>query len=424
MPLCESARQAVSCIRSNQRVFVHGGAATPNALLSALTERADELENVELMHLHTEGPFDYGDAKYAKSFRIVNLFVGANARSSIDFDRCDYLPCFLSEIPELFRSKARPIDVALLHLSPPDKQGYCSLGVSVDVARAAFEAADVVIAQINSQMPRVHGDGFIHIDEIDHYVEVDTPIFSAEEASLDETAVTIGKNVATLVEDGSCLQVGIGSIPDAVLSELSDRRNLGLHSEMWSDGVLGLIQCGALTNSEKSVHPGKTVSSFIIGSRAVYDYIDDNPSVVQLGIDYVNNPAVICRNSKVVAINSAISVDLTGQVCADSVGTRIISGVGGQMDFMRGAALSRGGKPVIAISSRSKRRVSRIVPSLLPGSGIVTTRAHVHYVVTEYGIAQLYGKTLGQRVRELIKIAHPEDREWLERQWSLTTKRG
>ncbi len=423
MARCSQALEAVQNIQSNQRVFVHGGAATPNVLLDALVERAPNLENVELIHLHTEGALRYGDPEFSKSFRVVNLFVGANARSSLDFGSRDYLPCFLSEIPSLFRTKARRIDVALLHLSPPDKHGFCSLGVSVDVARAAFESADVVIAQINAQMPRVHGDGFIHMDDIDRYVEVDIPIFATEEMSIEPTADLIGRNVASLIEDGACLQIGIGAIPNAVLNALGDRRHLGVHSEMWSDGVLGLIQCGAIDNSMKTVHRGKTVSGFIIGSRAVYDFIDDNPSVIQLGIDYVNNPEIIRRNSKVVAINSAISVDLTGQVCADSVGSRIISGVGGQMDFMRGAALSEGGRPIIAMTSRTKRGLSRIVPTLLQGSGVVTTRAHVHYVVTEYGIADLYGKTLGERARELTRIAHPEVREWLESQWWKLTHR-
>jgi 4-hydroxybutyrate CoA-transferase len=423
MAKCLSAHEAVFHIQSGQRVFVHGGAATPNALLSALVERASELKSVELIHLHTEGPFAYADPKYKDSFSVVNLFVGENARSSIDFDRIDYLPCFLSEIPGLFRSGSRPIDVALLHLSPPDKQGFCSLGVSVDVARAGFDTAKVVIAQINSKMPRVHGDGFIHIDEVDHFIEIEEPLFEPSNPIPNSIAEKIGQNVASLIEDGSCIQVGIGSIPNAVLKFIKDRRRLGIHSEMWSDGVLDLIRAGAVDNSEKKVHCGKSVSGFIMGSKAVYDYIDDNPSVIQLGIDYVNNPDIIARNSKVVAINSALSIDLTGQICADSIGPRIISGVGGQMDFMRGASLSAGGRPIIALPSQTKKAQSRIVASLLPGSGVVTTRAHVHYIVTEYGIAALYGKTLGQRAKALIEIAHPEDREWLEKQWVLLVRK-
>lgn len=415
MAKCESAAEAVNYVQSNQRIFVHGGAATPNVLLAALAERSSHLTGIELIHLHTEGPALC--EKQKDRFRTINLFVGANLRKEIDLDRVDYLPCFLSEIPQLFRSGQRPIDVAFLHLSPPDKQGYCTLGVSVDVAKAAFESARIVIAQINAQMPRVHGDGFIHIDEIDHYVEVDVPLFEAGAKKPTDVEEAIGRQVAGLVEDGSCLQVGIGAIPDAVLAQLGDRRHLGVHTEMWSDGMLSLLRSGAVDNSRKAVHRGKTVSGFIMGSRAVYEFADDNPSVVQFAIDYVNNPTVIARNSKVVAINSAVSVDLTGQVCADSIGPRILSGVGGQMDFIRGASLSPGGKPIIALPSRTRKGVSRITSSLAPGSGVVTTRAHVHFVVTEFGVADLYGKSLGERAQALIGISHPDDRERLSREW-------
>ncbi|NJL25191.1 MAG: acetyl-CoA hydrolase/transferase family protein, partial [Calothrix sp. SM1_5_4] len=396
MSKCKSPIEALACVESGQRIFVHGGAATPNVLLEALTESASRLSDVEIMHLHTEGPCRYAEPEFAKNFKIVNLFVGANLRAKVDADRIDYLPCFLSEIPQLLRSGRRPVDVALLHLSPPDKHGYCSLGVSVDVARAAFQSARIVVAQVNRQMPRVHGDSFIHLDELDAYVEVDVPLYQAPPRVLSAQDQAIGRHVAELVEDGSCLQVGIGSIPDAVLSFLKDRRRLGVHSEMWSDGILRLIEAGAIDNSEKAVHAGKTVSAFIIGSKSVYDHIDDNLAVIQLGTDYVNNPSVIARNPKVVAINSAVAVDLTGQVCADSIGSRIISGVGGQMDFIRGASLSKKGKPVIALPSRTKTGKARIVPTLLPGSGVVTTRAHVHFVVTEYGMVDLYGKSMGE----------------------------
>jgi acyl-CoA hydrolase len=348
-----------------------------------------------------------------KSFRIANLFVGANMRPYLDGERIDYLPCFLSEIPQLFRSRRRPIQAALLHLSPPDQHGYCTLGTSVDVARAAVESADILIAQINKQMPRAHGDGFVHIDQLDAYIEVDVPLFEAKPHARTAEDETIGLHVASLIEDGSCLQVGIGNIPDAVLAKLHGHKNLGVHSEMWSDGVLSLIQSGVVTNSQKAVHPGKTVSAFVMGSKNVYQYINDNPSVIQLPSDYVNNPNVICRNKKVAAINSAVEVDLTGQVCADSIGRKIISGVGGQMDFMRGAALSEGGKPIIALPSRTKDGRSRLVPVLKAGAGVVTTRAHVHFIVTEYGIADLYGRTLSERAKALIEIAHPEDREGL-----------
>lgn len=403
----------MSSIQSGHRVFIHGGAATPHVLIAALLEQAPRLSNVELIHLHTEGEARYADPIYANNFRVVNLFVGANLRKKIDGDRIDYLPCFLSEIPKLFTSGQRPIDVALLHLSPPDKHGYCTLGTSVDVAKAAFHNAKIVLAQINHQMPKVHGDGFIHINDLDGFVEVDLPLPEPPPSALSKLEENIARNVAGLIDNGACLQVGIGSVPDAVLASLSGHKNLGLHTEMWSDGVLKLIQKGVIDNSQKKVHAGKSVSSFVLGSRALYDFINDNPSVIQLSSDYVNNPNVIGRNDQVVAINSAVEVDLSGQICADSVGPKIISGVGGQMDFMRGASLSRGGKPIIAMTSRTRRGRPRIVSQLQSGAGVVTTRAHAHYVVTEYGVAQLFGKTLGERAKALINIAHPEDRESL-----------
>lgn len=421
MSLSRNSQTAIQYIQSGQRVFVHGGASTPTVLLEALVEDAKRLKDVELIHLHTEGTASYASPEYKDHFRVVSLFAGQNIRGYLNSDRVDYLPCFLSEIPALFLSGRRPIDVALLHLSPPDRHGFCTLGASVDVARAASQAAKVLVAQINKQMPRVHGDGFIHIDELDAYIEVDVPLpphshsSTPEENAPEEKA--IGNHVASLIENGSCLQVGIGSIPNAVLAALVHHRHLGVHSEMWSDGVLKLLHSGCIDNSRKTVHPGKTVSSFVLGSRAVYDHIDDNPSVIQLGADYVNNPSIIARNSKVAAINSAVEIDLTGQVCADSVGHRILSGVGGQMDFMRGAALSPGGKPIIAITSRTKSGKSKIVAELAPGAGVITTRSHIHYVVTEYGVADLAGCTLGERAKKLIEIAHPEDREKLQRKW-------
>lgn len=420
----KDATQLISLIQPGNRVFIHGAAATPHTLINSLVEDAGRLKQVELIHLHTEGEAPYALPKYKDSFRVVNLFVGANLRGQVDSDRVDYLPIFLSEIPSLFHSGKRPIDVAMLHLSPPDQHGFLSLGTSVDVARAAFDTAKVVIAQINARMPRVHGDGFIHIDDLDAYIEVDTPLPEPKPHALTDQDRGIAKHVAELVDDGACLQVGIGSIPNAVLELLKDRRHLGIHTEMWSDGVLGLIESGAADNSRKAVHPGKTVSGFIMGSGKVYDYIHDNPAVIQLGIDYINNPNIIARNSKVTAINSAVEIDLTGQVCADSVGTRIISGVGGQMDFMRGASLSKEGKPIIALPSRTKAGQARIVPVLKTGAGVVSTRSHVHYVVTEFGIAELSGKTLGERAKALIRIAHPGDQESLERDWRQLMTKG
>ncbi len=412
-----SASDVVACIRSGHRVFVQGAAATPHALINALVERADELEDVELLHLHTHGPARYADPDMAKSFRVANLFVGGNMRNKLDGNRVDYLPCFLSEIPALFRSGRRPIDVAMLHVSPPDAHGFCTLGTSVDVAIAAVEKADIVLAQVNRQMPRVHGDGFLHIDRIDHWIEVDEPLDEMPPPPLSEVERDIGRHVAGLIEDGATLQMGIGAIPDAVLAALTNHKHLGVHTEMWSDGLLPLIESGAVDGTRKTVHPGKIVSGFVMGTRRLFDFIDDNPAAVQLDIAYVNRVTVIARNPKVTAINSAVEVDLTGQVCADSIGHRVISGVGGQMDFIRGASISEGGKPIIALPSRTHRGRRRIVCTLQAGAGVVTTRAHVHYIATEYGVADLYGKTLHERASALIDIAHPDDREDLAREW-------
>lgn len=412
---CTTAEEAVAVISSGQRVFVHGGAATPLFLVDALVAQASRLRDVEMIHLHTSGAGAYGRPEFAASFRVANLFVGENMRPFVGKGSVDYLPCFLSEIPTLFRSGRRPLDVALIQVSPPDHHGYCSLGVSVDVARAAVDTAKVVIAQVNPRMPRVHGDGLIHTSNIHRFIEVDTPIPEPEKGELSDVEKAIGQHVAALIEDGATLQMGIGAVPDAVLAALRGHKHLGIHTEMWSDGALALMKAGVVDNSKKKVHPGKTVSSFLIGSRAVYDYVDDNPSVVQLDVAYVNDPGVIMRNPRVTAINSAVEVDVTGQICADSVGSRVISGVGGQMDFMRGASLSVGGKPIIALPSRTRNGQSRIVYQLKAGAGVVTTRAHVHYVATEFGVADLYGKTLGERARALIGLAHPECREELER---------
>ncbi len=418
MKKVKSASEAVSQIQSGQRVFVQGQAATPHLLLKALFERADSLKDVELIHLHLLGELPYAEEKFRKSFRVAHLFVGKSSRESLDYEHVDYLPCFLSEIPMLFRSKRRPLDCALIHVSPPDNHGFCSLGVSVDIAKAAIECTKMVIAQINPQMPRVHGDGFIHISKIDYFVEVDEPLPEIASHPLTDIERRIGEHVANLVEDGATLQIGIGAIPDAVLLALKNHRHLGIHSEMWSDGALSLLEAGIVDNSQKVIHPGKTVSSFVMGTKRLYDFIHDNPSVVQLDIGYVNLPGNIARNPKVTAINSAIEIDLSGQICADSIGTKIISGVGGQMDFMRGAALSQGGKPIIAMASRTKTGISRIVPHLKKGAGVVTTRGHVHYVVTEYGAVDLFGKTLKERAKSLISIAHPNDRAELENIWS------
>lgn len=412
-----NAADAIAELGSHQRVFIQGAAATPRVLIDALVDAAPRLEDVELIHLHTFGPARYADPQLAKSFRVANLFVGPNLRGRFDEDRVDYIPCFLSEIPKLFRSRRRPLDVALIHVSPPDRHGYVTLGTSVDVARAAVESARLVIAQINPRMPRVHGDGSVHIDQIHHAVEVDEPLYEVPAPILSDEERAIGRIVAELIDDGSTIQAGIGAVPDAVLQALSGHRHLGLHTEMWSDGALALLRSGAIDNSNKAIHPGKSVSGFVMGTRAVYDFIDDNPASVLLDVAYVNNPVVIARNPKVVALNSAVEIDLSGQVCADSIGHRIISGVGGQMDFMRAAAISPGGKPILALTSRTKNKQSRIVPMLREGAGVVTTRAHVHYVATEYGAVDLFGRSLHERAKALIGIAHPDDRDALTREW-------
>ncbi len=417
MPRHTSPSDAVACIQSGQRVFIHGAAATPSFLVDALVAQADRLQDVELIHIHVTGDVPYARPEFAASFRVANLFVGHNMRPYVGTPRVDYLPCFLSEIPNLFRSGRRPIDVALLHVSAPDEHGFCTLGTSVDVARAAAETASVLVAQVNPRMPRVHGDGFIHMSRIHHWVEVDAPIPEFPQPPVGPVEEAIGRYAAQIIEDGATLQMGIGAVPDAVLAALTNHRHLGVHTELMSDGVLGLVACGAIDNSQKKIHPGKIVVGFVTGTRRIYDFIDDNPQVAMLDIAYINNPTIIARNPRVTAINSAVEIDLTGQVCADSVGHRIISGVGGQMDFIRGASLSPGGKPIIALPSRTRKGESRIVPTLKPGSGVVTTRQHVHWVITEHGLADLYGKTLHERARALIGIAHPDDRESLERAW-------
>ncbi len=407
---------AVAIIKSGDRVFIHGAAATPHRLIEAMTARADELRDVEIVHLHTEGPAPYAKKEHSRAFKTNALFIGANVRPAIAEGGADYIPVFLSEVPALFRRNILPLNVALIHVSPPDKHGFCSLGVSVDVACAAVQTAEYVIAQINPNMPRTHGDGLLHVNQISYAIEVDEPMPEKEPNRLTGVELAIGRNCAGLIEDGATIQMGIGAIPDAVLVALEHHRDLGVHTEMFSDGLVELVKKGVVTGKKKRVHPGKIVSSFTMGTRRLYDFVDDNPFVVMLDVAYVNDTDVIRRNPKVTAINSAIEVDITGQVCADSIGTVLYSGVGGQMDFIRGASLSEGGKPIIALPSITGRGESRIVSFLKPGAGVVTTRAHVHYVVTEYGIANLYGKNLKQRARALIEIAHPSHREQLERE--------
>jgi 4-hydroxybutyrate CoA-transferase len=408
-----SAEEAVSVIKSGARVFLHSVAAAPRRLVEAMTARAGELRVVEVVSLHTEGPAPYAAPEMAKSFRVNALFVGANIRRAVEEGRADYVPVFLSEVPSLFRSGILPLDVALVHVSPPDRHGFCSLGVSVDVACAAVQTARTVIAQVNPRMPRSHGDGLIHVDAIDSMVEVDEPIYELPPQELSDMERAIGRHCAELVDDGATLQLGIGAIPQATLAALGDHHRLGIHTEMISDGVVDLVEKGVITGEAKRVNPGKIVAGFALGSRRLYDFIDDNPLVAMLDMAYVNDTEVIRRNPKVTAINSAIEVDITGQVCADSIGDRQYSGVGGQMDFIRGAALSEGGRPIIALPSVTSSGESRIVSMLKPAAGVVTTRAHVHFIVTEHGIADLFGKNLRQRAAALIAIAHPSHRDAL-----------
>ncbi len=413
MPITVTAEQAVSIIQSGNRVFIHSAAAAPQALIAAMTARAPELRHVEIVQMHTEGPAPYTDPALAASFRVNAVFVGANVRRAVQEGRADYLPVFLSEVPSLFRKGVLPIDVALITVSPPDAHGFCSLGTSVDISRAAVQTARHVVAQVNKYMPRSHGDGLIHMSALHAIVPHDEPLPETEPTTTSPVARAIGEHVASLIDDGSTLQMGIGAIPDAVLAALRHHKRLGIHTEMFSDGLVDLVEMGVVTGEEKAVHPGKVVSGFAIGTRRLYDFIDDNPLVSMLDIAYINDTSVIRRNPKVAAINSAIEVDLGGQICADTIGLLHYSGVGGQMDFIRGASLSPGGKPIIALPSTTAHGESRIVPFLKQGAGVVTTRAHVHYVVTEFGIADIYGKNLRQRADALIAIAHPNVRESL-----------
>ncbi len=398
------------------RVFIHGSAATPRILVKELARNAERYRKLEIVCISVFGEFELAEEKYRDNFHINSLFVSAPLREAVNSGRADYVPVFLSEIPELFRNNFLAVDIALVQVSPPDKHGYVSLGTSVDIARSAVNGAKKVIAQVNPQMPRTHGDGMIHVQELDALVYHDEPLVEiAPQQSPGETELQIGTLIASLIEDGSTIQTGIGSIPNAMLGLLTSHKNLGIHTEMFSDGIIPLLKSGVINNKFKKKHPGRTVTGFCAGSRELYDFIDDNPSFAFLDIDYVNEPHIIRQNPKVVAVNSCIEIDLTGQVCSDSIGTYQYSGVGGQIDFMRAAALSEGGKPIIAMPSRTGKGIPRIVPFLKPGAGIVTTRAHVHYVVTEFGFVNLFGLNLRQRTRALISIAHPGDREGLER---------
>ena len=410
-----TAAEAVKIVESGNRVYVQAAAATPSVLTQALAERAGELRNVEVCHLHTEGEAPYANPELSESFHVNSFFIGSNVRHTLAAGNGSYTPVFLSELPHLFRKKVVPLDVVFIHVSPPDNHGYCSLGTSVEATLAAIENSKTVIAQVNPRMPRTFGDGILHVSEIDYLVDIDMEIHGHGMAAITPEEAKIGEYVASLIEDRSTLQMGIGSIPNAALAKLGNHKDLGLHTEMFSDGVIDLIENDVINCNFKGVNRGRALATFLVGSKRLYDFVDNNPFIEMRESSYVNDTAIIRQNPRMVAINSAIEVDVTGQVCADSIGAKMYSGVGGQMDFIRGASLSEGGKAIIALPSITKRGESRIVPYLKQGAGVVTTRSHVQYVITEYGIAHLYGKTFKQRAEALVKIAHPNHQEAIER---------
>ncbi|NGZ88661.1 acetyl-CoA hydrolase/transferase family protein [Psychroflexus maritimus] len=411
-----SAEEAIQQVKSGNRIFFQGAAMTPKFLINELCIHYKDFKDVEIVQMHTEGEAKYAENPYNESFKTNSCFVGGNVRKVVNSHYGDYIPIFLSEVHLLFKRGILPLDIAFIQVSPPDKHGFCSLGTSIDVTLTAVKVAKTVIAQVNPKVPRSHGDGNIHINEIDFGVQIETPIHSHQALSPNEVEQQIGANVAELVEDGATLQMGIGAIPNAVLSNLHHHKALGIHTEMFSDGVLPLVEKGIITGENKVVKNGKIVTCFAMGSEKLYDFIDDNPMVHFKEAAYTNDTAIIRRNPKVTAINSAIEIDLTGQVCADTIGRLQYSGVGGQMDFIRGASLSEGGKAIIAMPSITQKGVSKITPFLNEGAGVTTTRAHVHYVATEQGVVNLYGKNLKQRAQALISIAHPNHREALEKE--------
>ncbi len=407
--------KAIEALKSGDRLFIQGAAMTPSRLIEEMCLQSDRLDNIEIIHLHTEGQALYTEDSYVSSFKVNSCFVGGNVRHSINSGHGDYLPIFLSEVHLLFDREILPVDVAFIQVSPPDQHGYCSLGTSIDVTLSAINSAKTVIAQINPKVPRSHGDGIIHFSRIDAAIDYDAPLYQSiiqEPSAVDEQ---IGRHVAELIDDGACLQMGIGGIPNVVLSQLSGHKNLGIHTEMFSDGILPLVESGVINGKKKYLKNGKIVSCFAMGSQKLYDFVDDNPSVHMKEAAYTNRTGLIAMNKKVTAINSAIEVDLTGQVCADTIGKYQYSGVGGQMDFIRGASLSEGGKAIIAMPSCTRKGESKIVSFLKQGAGVTTTRAHVHYIATEYGVVNLFGKNLRQRAKDLISIAHPDHREALEK---------
>ncbi|WP_462317629.1 acetyl-CoA hydrolase/transferase family protein [Marinilabilia sp.] len=412
-----TAEEAVKVIKSGDRIHMSSVAVTPHALIDAMVKRGrnGELKDVKIQHIHTEGAAPYADPEFEGIFQLESFFVGGNVRKVTQAGYADYIPVFLSETQKLIREGYLKVNVAMIQVSSPDKHGYVSLGTSVDATRAAVETADVVIAQINKNVPRTWGDAQINMRDIDYFVEHDEPLYIHNNAPLSDVERAIGHNVAELVEDGACLQMGIGGIPNAVLAELGNHKDLGVHTEMFSDGILPLVEKGVVNGKQKQLDKGLMVASFLMGSQELYDFVDDNPQVAMMDVKHTNSVDVIRKQKKVTAINSALAVDITGQVCADSIGTTHYSGVGGQIDFIRGAGYSEGGKPIIAMPSVTGKGVSKIAPTLMEGSGVVTTRANMHWLVTEYGAVNLYGKTLQERARLIISVAHPEHREMLEK---------
>jgi acetyl-CoA hydrolase len=417
-----TADKAVEVIRSGNRIFLTGNVSVPHNLLAALVKRAPALENIEICQALTIGPAEYVSPEMDGHIRVNTMFISANVRKAVQEGRADYTPVLLSEFPLLFKNKYLPVDVAMIHVSPPDEHGFCSLGVEVGLTKSPAESATVIIAEVNEQMPRTLGDSFIHISKLTHIIPVDYPIpeMTMTEDGESEVVQKIAGYIAELIPDGATMQMGIGAIPDAVLKYLFDKKDLGIHTELFSDGVIDLVDAGVLTNARKSIHAGKIVAGFILGSTRLYNWVDDNPLIEMHRTEYVNDPFVIAQNDRMVAINSAIEVDLTGQVCADSIGPKLYSGVGGQLDFVYGASRSKGGVPIIALPSTNTMRdgttISKVVPMLKQGAGVVTTRNHVRFIVTEHGVADLYGKTIRQRAQALIKVAAPQFRDELARQ--------
>ncbi|MDM1529805.1 acetyl-CoA hydrolase/transferase family protein [Myroides odoratimimus] len=418
-----TAQEAAKLIKSGDRVYVHAVACTPNHIIDAIVERSSELRNVEFCHIHTLGKAPYADPKYRESFFVNSFFTGGNVRHTIREGNGTYTPVFLSELPMLFDSGLVPLDVALIQVSPPDENGFCTLGTSVVAAQAAIRTAKIVIAQVNKFMPRTFGDALVHISKINILVQHDTPLLTEYSSDFSEVEDKIGHYIASMIEDGSTLQMGIGSIPDAVLQKLKGHKNLGLHTEMFADGVVDLIEAGALNCSQQTTSNGKAISTFFIGTERLYNYVDNNPFFELRECSYTNDPFVIRQNPKMIAINSAVEIDVTGQICADSIGANIYSGVGGQVDFMRGATLSKGGKAIIALSATTKKGGNKIVPFLKQGAGVVTSRAHAQYIVTEYGVADLRGKSIIDRVHALANIAHPDFREDILREYFDNTRK-